>query len=234
MNPDSFLSKIEPADRAALEAHWTSRRQNRKETVIAQDEESRGVFFLLEGHARVTIYSAGGRVVAYRDLEPGDIFGELAAIDGGVRSATVVALEPIRVAHLSEAAFREIVTTRPTFAWALLRHLSAQMRRLTERVYEFSTLLVRQRLVRELLRLADDRDQPDGQAMIDPAPTHFDLAASISTHREAVSREMSAFAKRGLIEKRGGTLLLRNVAGLRVLAAGEDERSGARGRLKSV
>jgi hypothetical protein len=48
------------------------------------------------------------------------------------------------------------------------------------------------------LRLGDTRGQPEGQARIDPAPTHFDLAASISTHREAVSREISALAKQGL------------------------------------
>ena len=67
---------------------------------------------------------------------------------------------------------------------------------MTERVYEFSTLVVRKRLIRELLRLAEDNEQREGSASISPAPTHFDLAARISTHREAVSREMSALAKR--------------------------------------
>jgi CRP-like cAMP-binding protein len=220
---DSFLSRIEPADRAALEARWRVQSLNRNETAIAQDEESRDVFFLLAGHARVTIYSSSGRVVAYRDIAPGDIFGELAAIDAGVRSASVVALEPTRVARLSAASFREIVTTRPTLAWSLLTHLTQQMRRLTERVFEFSTLMVRQRLVRELLRLANARDLPDGEARIDPAPTHFDLAAGISTHREAVSREMSAFAKQGLIEKRGRALVLRDVSGLRAIGEEDDK-----------
>jgi CRP/FNR family transcriptional regulator, cyclic AMP receptor protein len=223
-NPGSFLSQLDPADRAALEQRWLSHRYNRKETVITQDDEGCDVFLLLEGRARVTIYSAEGRVVAYRDIAPGDIFGELSAIDGEVRSASVVALEPTQVARLSAAAFREIVSTRASFAWALLRHLSMQMRRLTERVYEFSTLVVRQRLVRELLRRADTREQPDAELKIDPAPTHFDLAASISTHREAISREMSSLAKRGLIKRRGKALLLLDVGGLRALGAGEDAK----------
>lgn len=222
-SPNSFLSRIESSDRAALEARWRLQRLNRNETVIAQEEEGRDVFFLIEGHARVTIYSAGGRVVAYRDIAPGDIFGELASIDGGVRSASVVALEPISVARLSAAAFREIVTTHPTFAWAVLNHFAQQMRRLTERVYEYTTLVVRQRLVRELLRLADKQGHQDAPPKIDPAPTHFDLAASISTHREAVSREMSTFAKQGLVEKRGRALVLCNVPALRTIAAGDDD-----------
>jgi CRP-like cAMP-binding protein len=168
------------------------------------------------------LFSEDGRTVAYRDIEPGNIFGELAAIDGRVRSATVVALEAVRVARLAEAAFRELVSGRPTFTWALLTYLSGQVRRLTDRVYEFSTLVVRKRLIRELLRLAGAAEQAGGEASITPAPTHFDLAAKISTHREAVSREMSALAKRKIIEKRGGSLVLRDLATLRTLGGKDD------------
>jgi CRP-like cAMP-binding protein len=129
----------------------------------------------------------------------------------------VVALEAICIAKLPEAAFRNLVDASPAFAWALLQHLSVQMRRMTERVYEFSTLVVRERLIRELLRLSADAAEVEGGSSITPAPTHFDLAARISTHREAVSREMSALAKLQLIERQGRTLLLRDLKALRLL-----------------
>ena len=217
----AFLSRLAEADRAALAARWTVRHYQRDEMIIAHDESGRDVFFVLEGRARATVFSERGRAVAYRDMEPGDIFGELAAIDGRARSASVVALEAMRAARLPEAAFRDIVDARPTFTWALLQHLSGEMRRMTDRIYEFSTLVVRKRLIRELLRLAQASEE--GRAAIAPAPTHFDLAARISTHREAVSREMSALAKRGLIERRGGSLVIRDLAGLKALAGGDDE-----------
>ena len=191
---------------------------DRGEIVIAHDEAGRDLFFVVDGRARATIYSEGGREVSYRDIEPGDIFGELSAIDGGARSASVVAIEASRVARLSGTAFRELVDEEPGLAWALLEHLSAQMRRMTERVYEFSTLLVRKRLIRELLRLAGPQEVSRDAAAISPAPTHGELAASISTHREAVSREMSALAKKGLIQKRSGVLLLRDLPALERLA----------------
>ncbi len=88
--------------------------------------------------------------------------------------------------------------------------------------YEFSTLIVRRRLILELLRRAEERNEAGHQARIDPAPTHFELAASISTHREAVSREMSTLAKRGLIERRGRSLMLRDLAALEMLAGKEE------------
>jgi CRP-like cAMP-binding protein len=219
--PAAFLSRLGESERAALATRWSVGKHARDETIVAHDEEGRDVFFVLEGRARVTVFSETGRAVAYRDIEPGDIFGELAAIDGNRRSASVVATEDLRVARLSDTAFREIVTTHPEIAWALLKHLSAQMRRMTERVYEFSTLVVRKRLIRELLRLSSD--SPDAEGAISPAPTHFDLAARISTHREAVSREMSALAKLKLIEKRNGRLVLRDVAALKALGASDPE-----------
>jgi CRP-like cAMP-binding protein len=217
---DSFLGRLEAADRAAIAARWSEKRYRRGETIIAHDEESRDVFFVLEGTARATVYSEAGRTVAYRDIEPGQIFGELAAIDRRKRSATVMAIGPIVVARLGDAAFRELVDARPSFRWALLSHLSAQVRRLSDRVYEFSTLVVRKRLIRELIRLAEPEEK--NRARIDPAPKHLDLAAQISTHREAVSREMSALAKRKLIEKRGRALVLLDVAALTELAEEEE------------
>ena len=219
---DEFLGKLEPHDRAALEERWVIRRYGRKEMIISHDEESRDVFFVIEGRARATIYSEGGTAVAYRDIDAGGIFGELAAIDGKPRSASVIALDPLRVARLSEAAFRDLVANRPGFTQALLDHLAIQVRRLTDRVYEYSTLVVRKRLIRELLRLASEPDRPEGQVVIRPAPTHVDLAARISTHREAVSREMSALAKQKLVERRGGALLLHDPATLRIIGRDDD------------
>ena len=214
----SFLSKLCDADRAALVERWTERSYRHNELIVAHGDSGRDVFFLLEGRARVTLFSEDGREIAYRDIEPGEIFGELAGIDGKARSASVVALTASRASRLPGAAFRDIVHNHPSFAWMLLEHLSAQLRRMTDRVYQFSTLVVRERLILELLRSAEEIGPVKGQVSISPAPTHFELAAKISTHREAVSREMSALAKRGLIEKRGGSLVLRDLAALEMLA----------------
>ena len=153
---------------------------------------------------------------------PGGIFGELAAIDGRPRSATVIGLEPVLVAKLPQGAFREMVRSHPDFTWVLLTHLALQTRRMTERIYEFSTLVMRKRLVRELLRLAEPDGSVAARASIRPAPTHSDLAARISTHREAVSREMSALAKLKLIEKRKGLLVLPDIGRLEALCHEEE------------
>jgi len=218
----AFLSKLCEADRAALSEQWVAAGYLHSELIIAHGDSGRDVYFLLEGRARVTLYSREGKEIAYRDLLPGDIFGELACIDGKERSASIVALEATRVAHLPPAAFRKLVESHPRLAWTLLEHLSALLRRMTDRVFEYSTLAVRKRLILELIRRAQEVGPVHGKVSISPAPTHFELAAQISTHREAVSREMSDLAKRGLIEKRGGALLLNNLAALETLAGKEE------------
>jgi CRP-like cAMP-binding protein len=210
MESESFLAQLTEADRAALESRWNVRSFGQNEMILAHAEQGREVFFVLDGHARATVYSEGGKAVAFRDIGPGDLFGEMAAIDGMPRSASVIALDPFRAGTLSESAFREVVSSRPGLAWALLLHFSLQVRRLSERVYEFSTLVVRKRLVRELLRMAAAADA-NGEASITPSPRHVDLAARISTHREAVSREMSALGRKKLIERRGKSLILKDV-----------------------
>lgn len=217
----AFLQRLHAPDLDALKKRWTVRVYDQDETIIAHGDADRHVFFVLEGRARVTLYSDNGREITYRDVEAGEIFGELAGIDGKSRSASVVAVEKTRAAQLPCAAFRNLVDLHPTFAWTLLEHLSAQLRRMTERVYEYSTLAVRERLVLELLRQAKSAGQLDGRAYISPVPTHFELAAKISTHREAVSREMSALSKNGLIERSGGRLVLCNLAALEILASNE-------------
>jgi CRP-like cAMP-binding protein len=215
----AFLSRLGNADLAAIARRWSERSYQHNELIIAHGDSDRDVFFLLEGRARVTMFSEDGREIAYRDIAPGEIFGELAGIDGKARSASVVALETTRVARLTEAAFRHVVINHPAFAWVLLEHLSAQLRRMTDRVFEFSTLVVRKRLILELLRRAEESGSVNGQVSLSPAPTHSELAAKISTHREAVSREMSVLAKRGLIERRGRRLIMHDLAMLEGLAA---------------
>lgn len=215
----AFMSRLDDTDLAAIARRWSECNFRHNELIIAHGDSDRDVFFLLEGRARVTMFSEDGREIAYRDIAPGEIFGELAGIDGKARSASVVALEPTCVARLTGAAFRDIVINHPNFAWVLLEHLSAQLRRMTDRVFEFSTLVVRKRLILELLRRAEENGSVNGQVSLSPAPTHSELAAKISTHREAVSREMSALARRGLIDRRGRRLILHDLALLERLAA---------------
>jgi CRP/FNR family transcriptional regulator, cyclic AMP receptor protein len=182
--------------------------------IIARTDPSRDMLILLFGQARVTFYSAGGRAVAFRRVEPGDVVGEFAAIDGQGRSATVEAVRPCAALSISSPLFWDLIKSDSDFAAAVMRHLVGLLRSATARIVEFSTLGVKHRIQGELLRIAKKAIEESGSPELNPAPTHSDLAARISTHREAVSRELSRLAKLGIIERRGRIVILKNVAQL--------------------
>jgi len=175
------------------------------------------VFFLAAGKARVIIYSAEGKAVVFTDLKPGPMFGEIAAIDRGARSAGVEGVEPCTVASLTSKQFESLLHREPVVALATLRHMTAEVRRLSERVLEFSTLMVQNRIHAELLRLAADAGPQHGQAILSPAPSLPDIANRISSHRWAVSRELSRLGSVGLLRREGGNLRVTDIARLEKL-----------------
>lgn len=183
----------------------------RGQDIISRADPSRDAYVLLSGEARVTFFSASGKAVAFRQIEPGDLFGEFAAIDGKGRSATVEAMQKVEVLCIGEQLFWELMHSDPPFTAAVMRHLVDLLRTLTARIVEYSTMDVRGRIHAELLRMAQEALLAGGKAEIYPAPTHSDLAARISTHREAVSRELSLLARRGIVEKSGRALFVLDV-----------------------
>lgn len=178
--------------------------------VIGYHERSTEIFFVLGGVVRVVLYSLTGREVSFRDLGEGEFFGELAAIDGEPRSANVVALTDACVASLPARAFRRTMAAHPEVADAVLKHLTHLVRFYSQRLYEFGTLGVRDRFHAEIVRMARDCVRPDGSAVIDPAPTHAEIASRISARREAVSREFSHLVREGLVERSGTTWVIRD------------------------
>jgi CRP/FNR family cyclic AMP-dependent transcriptional regulator len=207
-----------PADALAAlsrRCHW--RRYRAHQIILGYRDDSRDVFFVVRGQVRVTFFSECGHEVSFRDLPAGEMFGELSAIDGLSRSCTVVALTDIMVAVMSASLLWELLREHESVNACILRRLTRLVRALSERVVEFSTLTVQKRIQVELLRLA--RETAPGQkcAVIFPAPTHAEIASRLSTHREAVTRGLGELAREGIVEKRRGTFVIRDVEALAAL-----------------
>jgi CRP-like cAMP-binding protein len=184
------------------------------EEILSYLSPSSEVFFVAAGKVRVIVYSAEGKAVVFTDLRPGAMFGEIAAIDRAARSAGVESVEPSTIASLTAAQFQSLLLDEPVVAVATLRHIAGEVRRLSERVLEFSTLAVQSRIHAELLRLATAAGARQGPVLLSPAPSLSDIADRISTHREAVSRELSRLGAAGLLRREGGDLRVTDVARL--------------------
>lgn len=197
----AFLDILGSEERTSLLARAYVVRARKGQMIVSRNQISRDVFIVQDGRLDVVIYAANGREVALRVLGAGQLFGELAAVDGDVRSANVVATTDARLLAIPSDDFRTIVLNSPVAATWLVERLIQQVRSLTNRVFELSALHVKARLHCELVRLY----RLHGNRMA-PAPTHSDLANRIGTHREAVTREFSALSQRKLIRSGRGTL----------------------------
>lgn len=186
-------------------------RYEHDEKIIHFHDKSNSVFFIAQGEIRVTYHAISGHEVILCDLKRGEMFGELTAIDGKTRSASVIAKAGVLLATMTAIEFKNLIYSNQHVADAILNRLTGEVRRLTERVYDFSTLTVSHRIQAELLRLAQKHMTGSNIAIVSPAPTHFDIANLVSTHREAVTREFSNLTKKRLIQRKGHDLHILDV-----------------------
>lgn len=210
----SLFSSLEERDLTEIARSLRRSSYDPGEMVVQHLDDDDDVYFILSGSLIASIISPEGREVAFDVMVPGDYFGEIAALDGGGRSASVAALVPSEVAAISGNRFRELVARHPVISAALIGDLVGRIRRLTERNYENIALRIKHRVQLELLRLANRAGVLHDGGVLHNAPTHAQIAARVGANREAVTREISALVKRGLIEASRQSITITDAEGL--------------------
>lgn len=198
----SLFESMTDAELTTIAESCSIRTYERNRQIMDERESTTDVFFVLDGTVRVNAYTAGGREVILSEVGAGELFGEFAAVDGLPRSATVMALSDCVLARMPAASFLDLVQRDARIASRLVKLLVTKVRRMTERVVEVSALAVRERVRRELLRLSPDGTALQQGSVIRPAPTHYEIAARIGSHREAVTREFNRLEAEKIIEVR--------------------------------
>jgi CRP/FNR family transcriptional regulator, cyclic AMP receptor protein len=206
-----LLRSLDRKDREAFERRCQWRHAKSKEWLLEQNDVGTDIYFLTSGVVRVLITPSPDREIILGDIEAGGYFGEMAAIDGQPRSAGILAITDATLALMPAGVFREILQKNPDVSEQLLKQLVARIRTLDQRVNEFSSMHVKNRIYAELLRRSRPDTHDQRQAIISPPPVHSDIAARVSTRREMVARELKALERSGLMTKRRGAFVLTNV-----------------------
>ena len=191
--------------------------------ILDQSATDRDVYFIMSGQLRA-VYNVARQDLIFNDMNAGSIFGEMAAIDGAPRAASVFAIVDSLIAKMPAQLFVETMFTNRPVCEAVVKTIIQRLRAMSARVGELGALNVRTRVHAELLRLARrDRDDPRRAIIITP-PNQSELAARINTRRETVSREINAMERNGLIERRRGAIVITDV--LRLSAEIQQANSG--------
>ena len=153
---------------------------------------------------------------------PGGYSGQKAPNDGQPPSPGILAITDATLPTMPATVFREIIHNHPDVAEQLLQQLVTRIRALDQRVNEFSSMHVKNRIYAELLRRSRPDPADERRALVSPPPVHSDIAARVSTRREMVARELKALERKGLLSKRRGAFVINNVPELMQMLHSDD------------
>jgi CRP/FNR family cyclic AMP-dependent transcriptional regulator len=222
LNPvkgEHFWSALPPADQAALTAGGTPRRFARGRAVMHQGGTPDAVILLRAGQVKVYTTTSAGREVVLAIRGPGELLGELAALDDRPRSASVVALEDVEALALSPDAFRGFLAGHPAAAMALLGMLARRLRDADVKRTGFASQTTLGRVAERLLELADRFGIEDGDCIrIELRLSQEELAGWCGASLESVGRSLATMRQLGWIETRRREIRVLDLAALRQAA----------------
>ena len=196
--PNELLTADEVGE---LRACGRIRRLPRGATLFQEGDKSETVAYVTHGRVKVSTFTDDGAEVVLALAGPGQLLGELSAIDNQPRSANVTALEPVEVIVVLADAFRRFTETHPRFMGALLHMLAARLRDSDRKRVEFGAYDTTGRVAHRLLEMADRFGSDNGNGVdITLALTQDELAGWVGASREAVSKALRVLRERGLVE----------------------------------
>jgi CRP/FNR family transcriptional regulator, cyclic AMP receptor protein len=199
----AFLDRLGPADRAVVLSAGRPRRYRPGENIFVAGHSGSFVVLITEGRAKVTAPSPTGSETVLSLRGPGDLIGELTAIDDEPtpRVATVVAVDAVvcRVVRVEE--FRAILAAHPAIALELVRMVASRLRTSDRRLVEFGAYDITRRVALLLADMAATEGRPPGGTgvTVPGGLSQDDLAGLVGGSRESVARALGALRSLGLV-----------------------------------
>lgn len=180
----SLFASLDAEDIASIEEHTNVKHCRRNTVVIERGDESSALYFIDSGQVRIYLSGDDGKEITLNELGPGDYFGELALIGETQRTASVMTVSDCELRTLSKTEFRQCLEQHPRIAYNLIRHLSLEVKRLSDDLADMALLDVYGRVVKILTDTAEERNG----RLITPKLTQQAMADRVGCSREMVSR----------------------------------------------
>jgi CRP/FNR family cyclic AMP-dependent transcriptional regulator len=182
------------------------------ETLFLKGDPADALYAVRRGQIRIATGTEAGQRLTLNLLGPGDVFGEVALLDGHSRTADAIATEATELFVVRRRDFLDLLEQRPAVAIRIIELLCERIRWMSERMEEVVLLSLPQRLARRLLALSEDY----GAELY---VSQEELAVFIGATREAVNRQLQAWKRKGLLEIGRSRIRLLDKAGLSVVGS---------------
>ena len=214
--PDEFMARLGQADRAALAARGRRRQWPAGASLYLEGESCTTVLIVVSGRVKVFSLTADGEEILLAVRGPGSLLGELSAVDGAPRSASVAALEPVVALVVPIAAFADYLRSHGDAAIVLLQLVTGRLRDADRKRVEAAAFDIPGRVARRLVELAERFGEPDGQGVrIGVALSQDELAGWVGASREAVAKALRVLRDRGFVTTGRRTMTVLDLDGLR-------------------
>lgn len=206
----------------ALFADARTVRFNPRQTIFAAGEPGSSVILIESGRVEISNTSITGRKSVLAHMGPGEVVGEIAALDGGTRSADAVAATAVGGLMLARENVLTFIASRREFAEAVIVELCRKVRNASEMFLTQSIIEGEPRLARGLLRLFDQWGLPgkDGTTVLAERFSQQDIGEFSGLARENVNRQIKVWTESGILRSEGRQLVLLDREALEFLAAG--------------
>ncbi len=211
-----FFAGLDPDALGRVAAGTRARRFRRGEVIFHVGDPGDALFIIVSGEVKISLPSEAGDEAILVRLSKGDVFGELALLDGAARSATATALTAVETVVLPRDRFRDLIANEPIVRDALLASLAAELRRLTTHVEELHFLDITGRLAACLVRLAADGGTPlpDDAIQLKTSLTQGDLASMVGSTRQSVNKLLRQFTDDGYLRLERDAIVVIDLEGL--------------------
>ncbi|HLB49281.1 MAG TPA: Crp/Fnr family transcriptional regulator [Anaerolineales bacterium] len=215
-----LFAELTESELAELVKDFARREFRQGESIFAQGDPGQVLYLIESGQVRIFVHGSEGHERPVVFYGSGDIFGELAVIDGLPRSASAEATENTVVYTLSRDLFREHMRRAPQLALNFMKALSVRVRHTTDQVGNLALLDVPSRLARKLLELAQNHGQVEAEGVrINLTLTQSELASMIGATRESINKALGNFKRQSLIRMEQGHIIIVDPDSLREISS---------------
>lgn len=176
------------------------------QAIFARGDPGRDIYLVTSGRVRLSILTAEGRELSFAHAEPGAVFGEIAMLDGGPRSADATAVAAVTALSLAKPAFLRLVASSPVLADAAMRFLCQRIREADQQLEAIALYPIEVRLARFFLATARQKaqDKKAARVTVDLDMSQGELALLIGASRPKVNAALALLEAGGAITRAGG------------------------------
>ncbi|MCB9947325.1 MAG: Crp/Fnr family transcriptional regulator [Rhodospirillaceae bacterium] len=194
------------------------------EILFQKGDDGDALFGVLSGKVRIVTGSPGGKEVLLNIMEPGEVFGEIALLDGLPRTADAVAMGVTELMVIRRGQFTDLLERQPRLAVHLLQLVCARLRWVSERIEDVAFLALPARLAKRLLGLADLYGEPSDLGTRIALPiSQSELGQLMGTSRESINKHLQSWRRQGWIELERRHVTIRDADRLREVVDGNLE-----------